>query len=212
MRQRILATAAACLATATGAAAQPGPMGGWLIEVIGGPVSPSNPSTTIRVSAYFPSHLHGFYGGRFDLVGSDPTGAMSNFFLPAPLGPLPPGPHGCIGLIVLGAVPGGYRFSFLQEGIVGCFPHPANPLPILEAQWTTNDFTPRVVDLETRNTPGFLVWVNHNGTWTDLIPLNQFRHGSAVIQVIPAPGGAALLLAASGAVMLRRRRRMSIRM
>ncbi len=180
-------------------------MGGWLIEVIGEAVSPSNPSTTIRVSAYFPAHLQGFYGGQFDLVGSDPTGTMSNFLLPEPLGPLPPGPHGCFGLIVFGAVPGGYRFSFLQEGIVGCLPHPANPLPILEAQWTTTDFTPRIVDLETRNSIQFLVWVDTNGNWIDLIPRNEFRHGTAMIQVIPAPAGTLVLLGVT-AMCVRRQR------
>ncbi len=185
--------------------AQTGPIGGWLVEVIGGPVSPSNPTTTIRVSAYFPSSLHGFYRGWLDLVGTDLTANWSNFTLPAPLGPLPPGPHGCFGTIILDTLPGGVRFGFLQEGIVGCLPHPANPLPILEAQWTTNDFTRRIVDLETHNTPVFFVWRDTNGNSVDLVPLNQFRHGSAVIQVIPTPGGAAMLLAAVGGALRRRR-------
>ncbi len=189
--------------------AQTGPAGGWLVEVIGGRVTPQNPSATIRVSAYFPSHFQAFHAGRLDLIGTDQSAVFSDFMIPAPLGPRPPGGgYGCFGMIVGGTVPGGVeRISFAQLGIVGCLPHPANPLPIFEAQWTTDDFTPRVVDIETRNTDVFRVWVDTNGNWIDLIPINQFHHGSAVIQVIPTPGGAAVLLGAGLAVWRRRRMR-----
>ncbi len=188
--------------------AQTGPIGGWLIEVIGEPVSPSNPSTTVRVSAHFPQHLFGFYGANFRLVGSDTIATFTDIVLPAPLGPRPPGGYGCFGLFVEGGIPGGVeRVRFFQEGIVGCIPHKANPLAVFEATWTTSDFRPRVVELETQNTPVFAVWVDHNGNSIDLVSRNQFRHGSAVIQVIPAPSGAAMLLAALGAGMLPHRRR-----
>ena len=191
--------------------AQTGPTGGWLIEVIGEPVSPRNPSITLRVSAYFPANLWALNTSGFDLLGTDPSAVFSNFLLPAPLGPLPPGPHGCFGTLVGGTVPGGVvQVGFLQSNIVGCFAHPANPLPIFEAQWTTTDFTPREVLLETLNTPAFHVFPTRTSTLNtvDLVAMQQFRHGSAVIQVIPAPGSAAMLLAGSGAVVLRRRRRM----
>ena len=213
MRAQRFAVCVILMAGASLATAQTGPVGGWLIEVIGEPVSPATPSTTVRVSAYFPPNLHAFFGGGFDLVGNDLSASFSQYMLPAPLGPLPPGGYGCFLMAVGPTVPGGITgVGFGQSAIVGCLAHPANPLPIFEGQWTTDDFTPRIVDLETRNTPGFLVWVDTNGHSIDLVPLNQFRHGSAVIQVIPAPSAAAMLLAAMAAGMLRRRRRMNIRM
>ena len=197
---------AAYFTTSTTAFGQPSPPGGWLVEVIGAPVTPANPTTTVRVSAYFPSNLWAFYTGGFDLFGTDTGAAFSHFMLPAPLGPRPPGVHGCVIMLVGGAIPGGVaQVGFLQENIVGCQAHPGNPLPIFEAQWTTNVFRPRLVSLETENTSVFSVFTSSFGNTVNLISTQQFRHGSAVIQVIPAPGGAALLLGASLAVWRRRR-------
>lgn len=182
--------------------------GGWLIEVIGEPVSPSNPTTTVRVSAYFPSHLWALNYGGFDLIGADSNAAFSNFMLPAPLGPRPPGVHGCVRLLVGNSGSGRVDdVSFLQINIAGCLAHAANPLPIFEAQWTTTDFTPREVQLETLNTPAFHVFPDPGATLNtiELVALNQFRHGSAVIQVIPAPAGTLVLLGVT-ALCVRRQR------
>ena len=200
----VVLTAGASLATA-----QPTEYGGWRVEVIGDPVSPQNPTTTVRVSAYFPRQLWGYSQGFFDLVGDDVSGEFSDFFLPAPLGPHPPGIHGCVWLLV-GSTMNGAVYDVLtgQLTVVGCIADPTNPLPVFEAQWTTSDFTPRTVELFTSNTQRFSVYVDHNGSAIDLVARNQFRHGSAVIQVIPTASAAALLLSPSGAVMLRRRRRM----
>ncbi len=191
------------------ASAQTGPAGGWLIDVIGQPVSPTNPSTTVRLSAYFPSNMWAFASGSFDLTSTDITGEFSNPHMPPPL------QWPCAHLFNTGTfVNGGaYGVSFGQINVVGCIANSANPLAIWEATWTTQDFTPREVYLETRNTPGFYVFPTPAVTLEtiELVARNQFRHGTAVIQVIPAPSAAALLLAATGAGMLRRRQRMSPR-
>ena len=188
--------------------AQTNPAGGWLIEVIGEPVSPTNPSATIRVSAYFPSNLWAFYTGGFDLIGTDTHAEFSQFMLPAPLGPRPPGIHGCFGMLVGGVIPGGVeQVGFLQENIVGCLAHSANPLPIFETQWTTNDFSPRLVSLETENTSVFSVFTSSFGNTVNLISTQQFRHVSAVIQVIPAPAGVWILACGAAMTWPRRLRR-----
>ena len=112
------------------------------------------------------------------------------------------------GTIESGAVRGA---QYIQFNIYGASTR--NPFSLWQATWTTDDFTPRHVALHTENTPHFTVHTNMYLNWpdVDLVQTGQFRHCSAVIQVIPAPGGAALLLAASCAVLLRRRRRMSPR-
>lgn len=168
------------------ARAQPMETGGWMIEVIGAPVSPTHPTTTVRVSARFPTELWAFFGSRFDIVGSDPTGLFFDIMIPAPLGPLPPGSYGCFaqrpGIPIAGGID---TATFAQlNGIAGCIGDPTNPLPVWEARWTTDDFTPRTVRLETAKTHEFYVYLAQNWTPTvDLVATNQFRHGSAFIEV-----------------------------
>ena len=189
--------------------AQTGPTGGWLIEVIGDPVSPANPSTTVRISAAFPAHMWAYAASRFDLVEDDPSGRFGGIHLPAPLGPLPPGNYGCFGMYFDRLAPGAVIDVVSgQLNIVGCIAHPANPLPMFEAVWTTDDFTPRQVRLETSNTPYFNVFPDPAATLNtvDLVATQQFRHGSAVIQVIPAPAGATTVLVGLSLAGGRRRR------
>jgi hypothetical protein len=167
------------------ACAQPTEPGGWILEAIGGPVSPVNPTVTVRVSAGFPATLWAFYTGGFDLVSSDPMGSILNQGLPPPLGPKLPGPFDCFiwreGTVIPGRVAG---VGFAQIAVLGCNAHPAGPLPIWEAQWTAADFSPRLVQLETQNTPWYYVYLDHNGLATDLVASSRFRHASAVIEVV----------------------------
>ena len=188
-----------CAGTTLG---QPTQWGGWLVEVVGPPVSPSNPSTTVRVSGYFPSNLWALANGGFDLTSTDAGSAFDQVRMPPPLQP----PCALLrpGTLIAG---GAYGVLFDQINILGCIANSANPLAIWEATWTTQDFTPRDVQLETTNTPGFYVFENPQATLNtiNLVPLNQFRHGSAVIQVIPAPAGACVILGAM-ALCVRRQR------
>ncbi len=194
--------AVAALLCSGSAFGQPTQWGGWLIEVIGEPVSPTNPTTTVRVSAYFPSSMWAFGYGMVDLTSTDPKSTFSDPFMPPPLRePCASLPNR--GVLVNG---GAYGVHFGQINILGCRAVDLNPLAIWEATWTTRDFTRRDVHLETSSTPWFHVYEDPSATLNtiDLIPLNQFRHGSAVIQVIPAPAGA--LLFGAGLAVWRRRR------
>ncbi len=183
-----------------------GQMGGWLVEVVGLPVSPTNPSITVRVSAYFPSLYWAFALGKFDLTSTDSNSELHDVRLPYPLRQ-PCATLANPGILLNG---GAYEVQFGQSNILGCIANSSNPLAIWEATWTTSDFSPRRVMLETNNTRWFHVYENPQATLNtiDLIPLNQFRDGSAVIQVIPAPSGAFLL--ACGAAMGWRRRRSEV--
>jgi hypothetical protein len=179
------------------ARAQPVGQGGWLIEVFGGPVSPSNPTVTIRVSAYFPTNLFGFGGGDFDVEMNDASGHFSDVIIPAPLGPKsPPVSFGCFGFFVGGTYPDRIDdVEFIQINIAGCIAHPANPLPILEAKWTTTDFSKRVVDLWTSDTSVFSAYSQYFLAAPDvLLYPSNFEHGSAQFQVIPAPPAALFVL------------------
>lgn len=175
------------LAIATGTAAVAQTTGGWIVEVIGGPVTPSNPSVTVRVSAQYPTGALSFASGWFDLMSSDREGVFSSIFLPAPIGPLPPGGYGCFvmrsGLLVSGSV---HQAAFGQIDIVGCGAHPANPLSVWEARWTTQDFRARDVALMTMATEAFTVHVDSLGGTRNLVALGLFHHGSAVIEVRPS--------------------------
>ena len=82
-----------------------------------------------------------------------------------------------------------------------------NPILLATYDWTTTDFTPRSVDLETTNTSKFLVVNQLNPGSPIIVELfpNEFTPGSGVINVVPAP--AALLTLALPLVAARRRRR-----
>jgi hypothetical protein len=190
----------ASIALAPASAAQT-PQGGWLIDVVGGPASPTNPRVTVRVSAWFdagnPSFL-AFTDGDFDLLG-DTTGEFRNpVLLPVHSSPSPQPPGTTPGEPSSGNVSG----VLTGQLFVGpLFPSTANPIPLWEAFWTTGDFTPRPVALETAAATTFRVY-DHAGRAIQLYP-HAFAHGNARITVVPAPATALLALAAA----LPRRRR-----
>ena len=94
-------------------------------------------------------------------------------------------------------------------GFAGFVANPQNPILAWSADWTTTDFTPRTVSLDTRNTTTFEIGTNGGHVLTlnllELYP-QGFTPGMGVIRVVPSPVSATPLLVL-GAVMLRRRRR-----
>lgn len=179
----------------------------FAIDVIGGVVSPTNPSVTVRVSGVFPETWYALGYAEFDLISSDETGEFSNLFIPAPIGPYPHGTWGCVnttgGTIMNGSA---YEAVFFQVNALGCGAYPGMPLPIWEGTWTATDFTPRTVDLHTENTSEFRVFTDHNATGGyDFVAAGWFDHGFGSITVVPAPSSGALMLA--GMMCLARRRR-----
>ncbi len=177
--------------------------GMFVIDVIGGPVSPTNPSVTVMISAVFPQQYWAFGQTAFDLGSSDPTGEFVNILKPTGVGGLPasafcapwkPGiPDGAGGVESIGA---------FQISVLGCGPNPFNPIQIWEATWTTSDFAPREVTLSTVNINLFSVYTNSQSSVPDVF-LN-YEPASTIFQVIPAPSGA---LALFGLALASRRRR-----
>ena len=178
--------------------------GTWLFEVIGGPVSPSNPSVTVRLYAAFPkATLEPAFGtGNLDIESDDPDGFFSNMQKGLGLGQV-------CGAVQLGVPsPGGGvdGLIFAQLGVIACTPNTALPLHVWDATWTTDVFTNRRVHISSAGTLNFKIFSSTSQFWPDvqLFP-DKFEHGSGVIQVVPSPSGA-ILLAASSVLAMRRRR------
>ncbi len=173
----------------------------WLFEVVGGPVSPSNPTVTVNLYAAFPQLSPSTSYGQGDLAisSTDPTGWFHGMTKGSGLGY-------CGGAIL--GVPnqaGGVdELGFFQIGVLGCAPNTYNPIHIWEAEWTTDNFKPRTVTLASFETTFFNVFLQAGNFFPDvfLYP-DKFEHGSGVIQVVPAPGSIACI----GAALVASRRR-----
>jgi len=160
-------------------------------------VSPTTPTTTIGVWTTW-----GDPGAEFVLVGADYNLTAEDGVFSNPVNVLN-GPGSSTGVITGNLISGAVNGQLTS-------PHPLplwsrdNPILLATYDWTTTDFTSRVVDLHTSNTSGFIVGVFATGATLQLYP-QEFTPGSGVINVNPAPGAwplACLLLAST-----RRRRR-----
>ena len=179
-----------------------------IIDVIGGPVSPHNPSVTVKISASFPSQYWAFGETNISLQGSDPTGEFKNISKPVGPGALSASgvcapwlggtPNG------LGGVDGIHPFQF---NAVGCSASTWNPIQLWQGEWTTTNFSAREVELTSANVLFFTVFTSSNHSFPDLnLYPSGFEHGSATIEVVPAPG----MTVAFGVVFATRRRRRAI--
>jgi hypothetical protein len=196
---RATVVALGCLGVAPFSWAQT-PQGGWLIDVVGGPVSPANPVVTVRLLAWFDPSFEAFAGGDLDLLG-DPTGAFRDpALLPVQVPPAPQPSGTSPGTPSGGNVNGIITAQLFVLGIIQ--PKFDNPLALWEASWTTEDFTPRSIILDTSGTTAFYLF-DSRGRGTQLYP-HAFAHGSGQITVVPAPATAAAALIA---VLAFRRRR-----
>jgi hypothetical protein len=189
------------LAVAGLAAAASAQSGGYVVQVeyeagSGGVVSPTHPTATVRILGEF-ANAHAFAGGDGDLVAGD--GSWSGLTLldvGDPLGPPPPGTSAgtavgsTVELFVFGQI-------FFPPVIN---PSLANPIPLWEGTWTTNDFTARGVSVETANVARFSLY---DATGKS-IPITATMGGDR-INVVPTPSSLALL-GLGGLVALRRRR------
>lgn len=179
----------------------------FIIDVVGGPVSPHNPSVTVKIYASFPSQYWAFGSTYFDLASTDTSGEFSGMTKPTASGiGLPPGPcsepwfpgtpDGNGGLTGL------YAFQF---NAVGCFARTTNPIQIWEATWSTQTFTNRTVVVSTVNVLSFIVYTDHNQSLPNVVLTpNLFVPGEASIEVVPAPG--ALVIVGALTFAIRRRR------
>ncbi len=187
---------AVCVLVSAAAAQQ----GGWLIES-SNVVSPSQPITTVEVWAWFDDptgERDVFAWGDFDFIAGD--GEFSNTRMYLSAGGFTPGTP--MGSSVSGV------FVGQVWGFLGTVANPQNPILAWSVDWTTTDFTPRTVSLDTRNTTTFEIGTNGGHALTlnllELYP-QGFTPATGVIRVVPSPASATALLVL-GAPMLRRRR------
>ncbi len=174
--------------------------GGWLIES-SNVVSPSQPTTTVEVWAWFddPTGERDAFGlGNFDFIAADGEFSNAQTYLWGP--GFTPGTVRGNG--VIGAFVGQWW------GGVGIWAYTHSPILAWSADWTTADFTPRTVSLDTRNTTTFQIGTNSTHAGMNLLELYTpgFTPGTGMIEVVPSPASATPVLVL-GAVMLRRRRR-----
>ena len=191
----LVAAGAAAIGLGSPAAAQT-IQGGWELRV-SNVVSPSQPTTTVEVWAWFdfvPGVSELFATGNFDLVASEPLFVALRCLLPVNCGITSP--------IINGGMISDINVSQFHLPALGYFGDPANPLLVFEADWTTSDFTMRDVSVSTDNTARFRVY-DAAGHVTELFPAG-FSPGQGVIAVVPAPGS---LLVLTGAFVIARRRR-----
>jgi hypothetical protein len=161
-------------------------------------VGPSSPFATIEVWATWldPGEQFRFARGDYNLTASD--GAFSN-----PVNVLN-GPGTTTGVIV-GNMISGARNGQILIPTIPPIPIPFNPVLLAVYDWSTTDFTPRTVSLDTSNTSVFTVGIPRIGEppiLSELFP-NNFTPGSGIITIVPAP--AAWVVLALPLVARRRR-------
>ncbi len=158
-------------------------------------VSPGSPTTTIEIWATWDDPLRGFgFGGAdYGLFAGDGIFSNAINFLH--------GPGSSTGVITGNVVSGAANGQVVLPGLPI---RTDNPILLATYDWTTTDFTPRSVSLETRNTSNFILVSIASGATVQLVP-NNFTPGTGVITVVPAP--AAWFAIALPLVAARRRRR-----
>ncbi len=176
--------------------AQPSPTGGFTL-VSSNTVSPTNPTTVVELWAWFnfvPTQAEIFGVARTNIEASDGDWSSASYTLQQ-------GPH--LGPMISGSFILDIHTGQLHFPPAGIFAKPDNPILIMTAEWTTIDFTPRLVDLTTFGTDKFWIYQNQQGSSTLQLPPSSIFEGSGVIQVVPAPS-AGLIMACG--VLARRRR------
>lgn len=157
-------------------------------------VNPNAPTCRVRVEAKFSPNDYAVAGVRFDVLAGE--AGWSNNVVLAPL------TTGSNPGVINGAAVTGVTAGQLNFPAAGIFANPANPIGAWEANWTTANFTSRVVPVNTR-TARFDVYADRNSpTSGSRMPVMEGGNG---IVVTPAPSALALL-GLGGLVAGRRRR------
>lgn len=175
--------------------------GSWYVVASGG-ASPSTPTVLLDIYAQFDSNLHAFAAGYGGLSTSEPgLDSVATFMLTVPI------PTAIPGLLVLGShslSASEWLLNPAQSNAAawGGPANPDNPIKVATLAWTTTDFTPRTIQVETELT---FLWVypTLNAQTPSQVQISGV--GSTNFEVIPAPASFALL-AAVGMAALRRRR------
>ena len=177
------------------AVAQPRPAA-WMMEVVGEPVSPVNPSVQVHISAAFSPRDWAYAVGIWDVSADE--GLWTDLrILQTGSSWAPSTPGVASGASV-------FNIAIGQSHIpLTAVADPTNPIMLWGATWTTDDFRPRAVAVNTF-TSRFEVYPSVHGFGSES-RLDVLTEGSTFIQVIPAPSGACLVVGA-GMLCARRRR------
>lgn len=166
---------------------------GWNISVSNNITGPGQNSTVVKVSARFSPSDHAFGAALFDVVAGE-TGWSNNELI----------------LVATGTNPGvidGARVNAVTAGQIHfpplVFANTENPIDVWRATWSTNDFSPRQVQLRTE-TRRFDVYISATTPQSES-RLAGLLEGSGQITIIPAPSALALL-GMGGLIAARRRR------
>lgn len=167
---------------------------GWNIAVSNNITGPGNNSAVVTISARFSPADHAFGAALFDVNASEVgwVAGTNEVILPPPANP------GTInGASITGITAGQIHFPPVVLA------NTANPIAAWRATWSTNNFSPRTVDITTRTTR-FDVYLSPTTPQSES-RLAGLMEGSGRIQIIPAPSALALL-GMGGLVAARRRR------
>ena len=162
-------------------------------------VIPPDPVTTIEVWATWTDPIGPFVftAGNYDLTAGDGAFLSGTNILN--------GPGSSVGVISGNTISGASNGQ-IHDPMSGIHGIPDNPILLATYVWTTTDFTPRPVSLETLNTSSFIVAGTLTGATTQLSPLS-FSGGLGVIWVgIPPSPSTVSALALGGLIAARRKR------
>jgi hypothetical protein len=160
-------------------------------------IHPGTPATTIEVWAAWddPQGTYLFGGADYDLIAGDGV-----FFNPINI---LNGPSSSVGAVAGNSIVGAINGQ-LHIPPLGMFGATDNPILLATYEWTTSDFTQRVVNLATENTSNFVVAERRTGLTTRIFP-SGFSPGYGQIHTIPSPSAMAVF-AWAGVIALRRKR------
>ena len=164
----------------------------WIIDVLGPPVSPTNPTTTIRLTAQMPPETYALATTQCDLFADDGEWSSLRYLTIW---------SNRLGNINGSTVTDIFFFQFnLDPWPVPTIPN--NPIALWEGVWSTTDFRPRSVDVVT-STSIFDIFLVPNVPQRES-RLHVLTEGRGSIVIVPSPATATMLVFA--AMMVRRRR------
>lgn len=173
---------------------------GWHIDLDYGPgrnsISPANPAVRVTLKAYFSPLDYAMAGINVSALSAEPGWSLPRNLAPLTTGAYPGqvSPRGVTSII-------GGQLNFPVAGI---FADPSNPIAAWTADWTTQDFRRRSVELATDTVRFDLYGQRWNVAIFNRRPVVQ--EGLASIRIVPGPAAAAGL-AYAVALCCRRHRR-----
>jgi hypothetical protein len=159
-------------------------------------VSPETPLTLVTAWAQFDEAQYAFASGAFEVHASEAEFNAPYCLLDGP------------GAFEGWTSPDGDEVTGIRvgqlHGLGGIFADTSNPIALWQATWSTDDFTPRTVDLWTGLPTDWHLYVDESGEWQNFV--DQVEPGFGTITVVPGPGAVSVVVG-FGALAVRRSRR-----